>query len=424
MADMNSGLQERGVLVEREPGLSRETFLAIGSVMLVSSIGSTGLMSVMPVIGREIGIADHLVAAVFSLSALLWAVASPRWARLSDRWGRKPLILLGIGGVILSMVGCGVTVVAGLSGLIGPIMAFLALLLMRSTYGLLGSASATAGQAYVADRTGGQQRVKSLSALSGTSNMGSILGPAIAPFLIIWPFGLAGPLFAFAFLGCLTAVIVWWAVPSDRHAALSPARPLPAMIETRVWRDPQIRPFLIYGIVVASMQAFNTYTLGFLVIDSLGQGPAAAQTSIGQTLVCGAVAGLIAQWGIIGMGGMRPRAMLRLGALLAGAGNVALLIHTTFAVLLIAFFVISLGYGLARSGYAAGAFLSARHDRQASVAGAVSTITGASIVLPPIMAALLYQLSPGFPAAIAAASMAGLLIYAVRKPVLRDIRSD
>lgn len=412
------------MLAEQRARLSRETFLAIASVMLVSSIGSTGLMSVLPVIGREIGIADHLVAGVFSLSALLWAVASPHWARLSDRWGRKPLILLGLGGVVVSMLGCGVVVMAGLRGLMGPFLVFLTLLLMRSTYGLLGSASATAGQAYVADWTAGQQRVRALSALSGTSNMGSILGPALAPFLIVWPLGLAGPLFAFAFLGCLTVVAVLWIVPSDRRAALSAARLAPQMVHTRVWRDPRIRPFLIYGIVAASMQAFNIYTLGFLVIDSLGQGAAAAQAAIGQTMVCGAVAGLIAQWGIVGVGGMRPKSMLRLGALLAAAGNGAILFHTSFSSLLIAYFVLSLGYGLARSGYAAGAFLSAGPDHQAAVAGAVSAITGTAIVLPPILAALLYQFSPALPSAIAAALMAGLLGYAVRKPELRDVRAD
>ena len=404
-----------------QSGLSRDTFLAVASVMLVSSIGSTGLMSVMPVIGREIGIADHLVAGVFSLSALLWAVASPYWARLSDRWGRRPLILLGLAGVVLSLAGCGGAVMVGLRGMVGPFLVFVTLLLMRSTYGLLGSASATAAQAYVADKTAGQARVKALSVLSGASNMGSILGPALAPFLILWPLGLAGPLFGFALLGCLTVVAVLWAVPSDRHAASPSDHLVPRPRGPLVWRDPRIRPFLIYGLVAASMQAFNTYTIGFLVIDSLGVEPAAAQVSIGQTMVCGAVAGLIAQWGIIGLGGMRPKAMLRWGALLAAAGNGAVLLQTTFTSLLVSFFVISLGYGLARSGYAGGAFLSAGRSDQAAVAGAVSTITGASIVLPPIMATLLYQVSPAFPFAIAATMMAGLLLYAFAKPTLRNV---
>jgi MFS family permease len=408
---------------QQPEGLSRRTFLAVASVMLVSSIGSTGLMSVMPVIGREVGIADHLVAGVFSLSALLWAVASPEWARLSDRWGRKPLILLGLSGVVLSMLGCGAAVMAALNKALGPLAAFVMLLLLRSTYGLLGSASATAGQAYVADRTFGQGRVKALSALTGSSNFGSILGPALAPFLIVWPLGLAGPLFGFGLLGCLTVIAVLLGVPSDRRASRTPARLARQVGYLGVWSDPRIRPFLVYGLVAASMQAFNTYTLGFLVIDSLGGGPAAAQPAIGQIMVCGAVAGLIAQWGLIGMGGMRPRVMLRLGALLAAVGNAVLLLDTSFSALLACFFVISLGYGLARSGYAAGAFLSAGHEDQAATAGAVSAITGASIALPPILAALLYQLSPRFPAAIAAASLAGLLGYALMKGELRNVEA-
>jgi hypothetical protein len=188
-----------------------------------------------------------------------------------------------------------------------------------------------------------------------------------------------------------------------------------------VWSNPDVRPFLVYGLIAASMQAFNTYTLGFLIIDSLGRGPAAAQTAIGQTMVCGAVAGLIAQWGLIGVGGMRPRVMLRLGAALAAAGNCAILLNTTFLAIPIAFFVISLGYGLARAGYAAGAFLSAERDHQGAVAGAVSTITGASIVLPPVTAALLYQIDPAFPFAIAAVSMTALAVYALIQRKVRNV---
>lgn len=418
MADAQSIPAVNSALLKQQEGLSRETFLAVVSVMLVSSIGSTGLMAVMPVIGREIGIADYMVAGIFSLSALFWAVASPQWAWLSDRWGRKPFIMLGLAGVILSMAGCGSAVMAALRGVLGPVMAFVMLLLLRSTYGLLGSASATAGQAYVADRTAGQERVKALSLLTGSSNLGSLLGPAMAPFLIIRPFGLAGPLFCFAVLGCVTAISVMLAVPSDR-----PASHHHTLLRgsASIWANPSVRPFLVYGLIAASMQAFNTYTLGFLVIDSLGRGPAAAQTAIGQTMVCGAVAGLIAQWGLIGMGGMRPRVMLRLGAMLAAAGNCAILLDTRFPAILIAFFVISLGYGLARSGYAAGAFLSAGHDHQGATAGAVSAITGASIVLPPIMATLLYQVVPAIPFAIAAALMAGLVGYALIKRELRDV---
>ncbi|MDO9247448.1 MAG: MFS transporter, partial [Phenylobacterium sp.] len=73
--------------------LPKSSFAIIFGVSLVTAMGNTGMISVMPAIGRSIGIPDFLVAGVFSLSALLWAGSSPYWARASDRHGRKPLML-------------------------------------------------------------------------------------------------------------------------------------------------------------------------------------------------------------------------------------------------------------------------------------------------------------------------------------------
>ena len=71
----------------------RRDFAIVFAVMMAVAAGNSGLQSVLPAIGREIGIPDPLVAGIFSLSALLWTVSAPVWARASDRRGRKPLIL-------------------------------------------------------------------------------------------------------------------------------------------------------------------------------------------------------------------------------------------------------------------------------------------------------------------------------------------
>jgi hypothetical protein len=47
------------------PKLSRRAFAIIFAVSMATAMGNTGLQSVLPAIGRSIGIADPLVAAVF-----------------------------------------------------------------------------------------------------------------------------------------------------------------------------------------------------------------------------------------------------------------------------------------------------------------------------------------------------------------------
>ena len=404
--------------------LSRLAFAAIFATTLITAIGNTGLISVMPAIGRELRIPDSLVASIFSLSALLWAVASPTWARLSDRKGRKPFLLLGLLGFVASMTGCGLIVAAGARQLAAPLAIFAAFFVVRSSYGLFGSASATASQAYIAERTQGRQRVRSLAAMSGALNLGTIVGPAVAPFLIFPPAGLAGPMFVFALGAAVILAIVLLAVPREPGRSLPEHAVDARQVTLAVWRQPAVRPFLVYGLVVCSAQAANTYSLGFLVIDQLGLRPVDAQRAIGLAMVAGAVAGLVAQWGLVSLCGLKPRQMLRAGAALAFAGNALIALLSGYELVVAGFAAANFGYGLARPGFAAGASLAADDAQQGSVAGAVSSIAGISIVLPPIVAVALYEIMPRLPFALIAAALLMLFVYALMHPTLSATASE
>src|SRR5438270_6784517 len=90
-------------------------FLLLYAAMLVAAAGNTALQSVMPAMGREIGIADFWVAVAYTWSAVLWVMLSSFWAQQSDRHGRKRLMLMGVGGFIASMTLCGIILSAGLA---------------------------------------------------------------------------------------------------------------------------------------------------------------------------------------------------------------------------------------------------------------------------------------------------------------------
>ena len=61
-------------LDERAKG---RAFAILFAVLLSSAAGNTALQTVLPAIGREVGIPDVLISSIFSLSALLWGVMSP-----------------------------------------------------------------------------------------------------------------------------------------------------------------------------------------------------------------------------------------------------------------------------------------------------------------------------------------------------------
>src|SRR4051794_38905501 len=372
--------------------LPKRAVAIIIGVSAATALGNTGLISVLPAIGRSIGIADEMVVGIFSLSAILWASASPFWARASDRFGRKPLMMAGLSGFMVSMLLCGGVVSAGLRHLATPVLIFIAFLVCRALFGLFGSASNPATQAYVADHTPRDQRTQSMAMLAGAFGIGTVVGPFLAPIFIYPVVGLAGPLFTFALIAAAMVFMVWRYLPeSVRKAEETPEDTGTSTLETPktpMWRDPRVVPFLVYGFIVATCQTAQQQTLGFLIIDKLGVSPLAAQHPIAIAMAFGAVAGLLAQWGVIRMFEMTPRQLLRWGVACAAAGNLLVAMAHDYSTVVAGYAVASLGFGFARPGFTAGSSLAVTWREQARVAGAIAAVNGINAVFAPAFMAL------------------------------------
>src|SRR3954470_10555479 len=103
-------------------GLEKGAFAIVFSVSFVTAVGNTGLQSVLPAIGREIGVRDWMVAAIYLLSALFWAAGAPHWAVRADVRGRKPLMVLGLVGFAVSMLLCTVVIFIGAHHWLPPLV--------------------------------------------------------------------------------------------------------------------------------------------------------------------------------------------------------------------------------------------------------------------------------------------------------------
>ncbi|MBC7987090.1 MAG: MFS transporter, partial [Sphingomonadaceae bacterium] len=188
--------------------------------MLVAAAGNTAMQSVMPTIGRTLAIPDVWVSIAYSWSALLWVVMAPYWARMSDRRGRRPLMMLGLGGFTASFAICGAILWLGLSGWLAPAVTMIVFAIARGLYGGFGSAAPPAVQAYIASRTDHEHRTAALAVIASSFGLGTIIGPALAPFLVLPGLGLAGPMLMFALGGLAVAIALKLMLPDDqpRHA--------------------------------------------------------------------------------------------------------------------------------------------------------------------------------------------------------------
>jgi MFS family permease len=413
--------------------LSTPHFLLLFAAMLVAAAGNTALQSVMPAIGREIGIADIWVAIAYTWSALFWVMLAPYWAEKSDRHGRKALTLMGLSGFIVSMLLCGLVLVAGLQAAIGGALTFILFGLFRAIYGALGCATPSATQAYLASRTRRSGRVAALSALSSSFGLGTIIGPALAPMFVLPFVGLPGPLFAFSLIALLVFAAIWLWLPDDRlgrkfgrGAAMSypslatpptGASVLAATSPRRKrlkWNDPRIRRWIVAGVLAGHAQAATLTCLGFFIIDRLHLQPHGAEGPISIVMMGGASATLGAQWGLIPRLNASPKSLILWGALVAAAGLVGTMLASDLYGITIGFTVASAGFGLTRPGFTGGASLAVPLAEQGGVAGLITAANGISFVAAPALGMALYAIDPRIPFAVSAALLVGLAIHGRR----------
>jgi MFS family permease len=409
-------------------------FLLLYAAMLVAAAGNTALQSVMPAIGREVGIADFWVAIAYTWSAVLWVLLAPYWAEKSDHHGRKALILMGLAGFIVSMTLCGIVLDLGLHGLIGGGVTFMLFALFRAIYGGFGCATPSATQAYLAAKTRRSGRVAALSALSSSFGLGTIIGPALAPLFVFPPLGLPGPLFAFALIALIVfAAIAAW-LPNDKYgrktgrgAAMSYPSQASATTGASViaatatgrrkrlsWTDARIRGWILAGVAAGHAQAATLTCLGFFVIDRLNLEPHGSEDSIAIVMMAGASATLAAQWGIIPRLKSGPRALIVWGSLIAAIGLIGTMLARDLYGITLGFGVASIGFGFTRPGFTAGASLAVPHSEQGGVAGVITSANGISFILAPAVGMALYTLDPNLPFA-ASAFLLVLLSWLSRK---------
>ncbi|RYY47024.1 MAG: MFS transporter, partial [Sphingomonadales bacterium] len=365
------------------------TFAILFAVMFVIAAGNTALQSVLPALGRSLGVPDSAVAAAFSVSALLWTMVAPFWANRSDRYGRRKMVLLGQVGLTASLFFCGLFLAAGINGWIAPVTAFAFFVAARMLYGGFGSAAPPAIQAIVASRTSRDERTKALTLLGSAFGLGTILGPAIAPYLVLgdlWrggpTIGLAGPALIFSIVALAMLFAVARLLPRNVDESIShgAASSYPSIggqasgasvtaatadkVEPIGFLDPRVRAWMICGRVLGHAQAMAGQVIGFLIIDRLGVAPLEAIEATGLVLMMGAGSALLVQWGIIPLLGLNPRQLMLIGLSLSAIGCLATGTATSLYGIATAYALTTMGFGFSRPGFTAGSSLAVPQGAQ------------------------------------------------------------
>ena len=410
MADIDPARPLTEPPAERARAIPRGRMALLFAVMLTTAAGNTAMQSVMPSIGTSLGVDDVWISLAYSWSALLWVVCAPFWARKSDQRGRKAMRALGMLGFIASFVLCGLILWLGLAGIFPALWCLLLFAAARSLYGGFGSAAPPAVQAYVASRPPRAERTQALSLIASSFGLGTVIGPALAPLMVLPVVGLAGPFLVFALIGAITLVAVRWRLPND--APQFPARgtayesPHSGSPPNEVgkdesdeddavgaepgklrWFEPRLRPWVVSGVLGGHAQAMVLGIAGFLVLDRLGLrgDPAAGAGPVGLVLMAGAIATLLAQWGLIPRLDLGPRAASLWGIAIAAVGTVVLGLGQTIHTIALGYSIASLGFGLFRPGNTSGTSLAVSRAEQGQAGGVTASVAGASFIYAPAL---------------------------------------
>ncbi|MBI5600504.1 MAG: MFS transporter [Gemmatimonadetes bacterium] len=198
-----------------------------------------------------------VVSLLIATFAIVQLVSAPIWGRVSDRFGRRPAMMIGLGGSAL----------AYLVFAYAPTLDWL--FLSRIVQGA-GGGTVGVIQAYVADSTRPEDRAKALGWLSAATNAGVALGPVIGGGAMHF-LGRSGPGLSAALMSCITMLFAYhYLTESHDAAAVKAAGKVVRKSSEAVMRvvshgaEPASRLIWIYAITMGSFQAMSTTLALFL----------------------------------------------------------------------------------------------------------------------------------------------------------------
>ena len=359
--------------------------------LMTLGMGHSLFFAIFPPLARALGLSEVQASAIFTLSAVLWVLMSPFWGRRSDVWGRKPVILLGLVGFGVSTGGLAILLVIGQQGWLPLMTLYVLMILIRSIFGLFGSGSPSAAQAYIADRTTREERTSGVAAIGAAFGMGTIIGPGFAAALAA--VHLLAPFFAVAVFAICGAIAIALFLPERQKPAASRSD-TPRLKMT----DKRIRLFLFLGVAASTIGAAVMQVAAFFVMDTMQLSGQETAQVVGVGMMGMAMATLFAQLVIIPRSNASVRALLVMGILINMFGIALLLIPMmNTGLFTVSLTLQGLGSGLMRPAVAAGGSLAVEPEEQGAVAGFNSSTAAVGFIFVPVVLMPLYLYSPTAP---------------------------
>ncbi len=399
------------------PAERRRAFQVLFFSLVCLGSGQSIMFAILPPVSRDLGLSEFQVGLIFAVSATIWIFSSPFWGHRSDLYGRRPMMLMGLIAFAISTGLFAAIMWFGLHGFIAMALVYPLMIAARSIYGVFGSGTFPAAQAYIADRTTRDERASGVATITAAFGLGVAIGPGIGSLFA--RIDLLAPFFVVAFAALMSALAIYVLLP-ERTAP----REREKIQQQMSWRDRRLLPYLIFSTVLNSVGAIPIQTFAFFLIDTLAMPNAQAAEMAGIGLMASSLASLLAQFVLVQRFHLTPSALIRWGAVIALASNVLFILGSSYASLIFAMVLSGLGFGMARPGLGAAASLAVKPEEQGAAAGLMGSTGGAGFIFAPIFGNLLYQMDPRLPYVVGAVLMVVLMAYAMVNRRMRDAGTE
>ena len=366
-----------------------------------------GFGIVVPILGHyaeTFGANGFQVGLMFATFSIAQMVFAPVLGRISDRVGRKPVIIFSLFGTAVG------SIVTGMAG------ALWVLFLGRALDGASGASVAVA-QGAVADIAPPDQRAKLMGMMGAAFGVGFVVGPALGGLAALG--GPHVPFFVAGAIAAVNAVVAMFRLPETKPDTSH----IHATHGKRSALSPALQRFAIVGFL--SMLGFAGFEATFSLWgkENVHFGFTSGTASlvfvfVGITLVA-------VQGGLIGplAAKLGSRKLLRLGLVLVAVGLLLLSIATSWIVLFVALFLLSIGQGFSGpSGGSLVAELAPVERRGEAIGYQQSTSAFGRIAGPVIAGALFDRVGISAPFAVSGVLMiaALLAVWSITRPITTD----
>jgi DHA1 family tetracycline resistance protein-like MFS transporter len=227
-----------------------KALVVILATVALDAIGGGMIFPILPDLLKELfgaGDISLLYGVLLAVYAAMQFVFSPALGALSDRYGRRPVLLISLGGAMLDYLVMALTPVGWV------------LVVGRAIAGLT-SANMAVASAFIADITSEEDRAQRFGLMGAIMGVGFIIGPALGGLLGSW--WLRSPFLLAAVLNGLNLMLALFVLPETRKSTadadagfdwktLNPLAPL-----IWLWNFRELLPlvvvFVVFGLIAAA----------------------------------------------------------------------------------------------------------------------------------------------------------------------------